>query len=88
MEKSDIHTIAEMLHISDSTAMIGISFIVLWSLYWKARSLWISALHRDKVWFVLLFILSTAGILDIMYIYVLAKPGDPEYENDQSAPKL
>ena len=80
MNTLDVHNLAELLRVSDQTAIIAIGFLVIWSLYWKGRALWISSQHADKLWFIILFIINTAGILDIVYIYILAKPGDPEYE--------
>jgi hypothetical protein len=47
--------------------------LALWSLVWKAFALWKAAGQKDKVWFVALIILNTAGLLDILYIFVFSK---------------
>jgi uncharacterized membrane protein YagU involved in acid resistance len=53
----------------------GILFIIvcLWSIIWKGMSLWKSAREGSKIWFVVLLLVNTVGILDILYIYVFSK---------------
>lgn len=53
----------------------GILFVLLaiWSLIWKGMALWKSAREGSKVWFVILLVVNTLGILDILYIYVFSK---------------
>ena len=52
---------------------IVLAILIVWSLYWKGRSLWRAAHHNNKTWFVALLVINTLGILDILYIYVLSK---------------
>ena len=54
---------------------VGVLFaiVMLWSLVWKGLSLWKSARHGHTVWFVVLLLVNTIGILDILYIYVFSK---------------
>jgi hypothetical protein len=40
----------------------------IWSLIWKAIALWVSARKSQKVWFVSIFILTTAGFLELVYL--------------------
>lgn len=47
--------------------------IVVWSLVWKGLALWKSARKGQNVWFVVLLVANTAGILDILYLYVFPK---------------
>jgi hypothetical protein len=56
-------------------AWIGMFLVplILWSLVWKGWALWRAAKNDSKVWFVVLLILNTAGILDILYIFVFGK---------------
>ncbi len=53
----------------------GLLIIVfaLWSLVWKGMGLWKAARLGHKGWFVALLIINTAGILEILYIYVFSK---------------
>ncbi len=47
--------------------------LVFWSLFWKGWALWKAAKNDSKGWFVALLLLNTAGILEILYIYVFGK---------------
>ncbi len=47
--------------------------IVVWTLVWKGLALWKSARREDKVWFIVLLVLNTFGILEIFYIYLFSK---------------
>ena len=47
--------------------------LVVWSITWKALALWKAARNRQLVWFILLFIINTAGVLAIIYIYYFQK---------------
>lgn len=49
--------------------------LAIWVFIWKGWALWISARKHSKVWFVVLLILNTAGILPILYIFVFSKMG-------------
>ncbi|MDO8515737.1 MAG: DUF5652 family protein [bacterium] len=51
--------------------------LIVWSLYWKGRALWLAARHGSKHWFIALLIINTAGILEILYIYVFSKKAVP-----------
>lgn len=46
---------------------------ILWTLPWKGVALWKAAKNSDKVWFSLLLIINTLGILEILYIFVFSK---------------
>jgi hypothetical protein len=52
---------------------VGLTFGVIWSIIWKGLALWKAARQKDKVWFVVLLILNTLGILEIIYIYLISK---------------
>ena len=47
--------------------------IVLWDAIWKGIGMWKSARNNQKIWFVLIFILNTVGILPILYIAYFQK---------------
>jgi hypothetical protein len=47
--------------------------LYLWSAIWKGLALWKAAKKDSKVWFVLLFVINTMGLLEILYIYLLNK---------------
>lgn len=47
--------------------------LILWSLVWKGWALWRAAKNDSKVWFIVLLVLNTIGILDILYIFIFGK---------------
>lgn len=44
-----------------------------WSVIWKAIALYKAGGRKDLVWFIVLFIVNTLGILDIFYIFAFSK---------------
>ena len=50
-----------------------LAVVIIWSLFWKGMALWKSAREGSKVWFVVLLVVNTLGILEILYIYVFSK---------------
>lgn len=42
--------------------------LVLWAIFWKAVALWHSARNGDAIWFVVFLVISTAGLLEILYL--------------------
>jgi len=47
--------------------------LIAWSLLWKGLALWRAARRKEVVWFVVLLLLNTLGILDIVYYFFVAK---------------
>lgn len=45
--------------------------IMIWSFIWKGLALWKSARLGSKVWFVLILVVNTLGLLEIAYIFIL-----------------
>ncbi|MFH1473242.1 MAG: DUF5652 family protein [bacterium] len=52
---------------------IIILLVVLWSLVWKGLALWKSASLQQKYWFIAILVLNTLGILEIIYLFFVAK---------------
>jgi len=50
-----------------------IIFLILWGGVWKAIALWKSARNSALAWFIIFCIFNTAGILEIIYIFAIAK---------------
>jgi len=46
----------------------------IWEAVWKAIALWRAGNDRNLLWFVLMFILNTLGILEIIYIFGISRP--------------
>lgn len=51
----------------------AITAVTLWSLPWKGVALWKAAQKKDVYWFVALLLINTAGILEILYIFIFSK---------------
>jgi hypothetical protein len=47
----------------------------IWVAIWKGLALWKSARMKHTVWFIVLLIVNTVGILEILYIFVFSKIG-------------
>ena len=45
---------------------------VTWSLVWKGVALWKSAHLSQRNWFIALLVINTAGLLEIIYIFLVA----------------
>jgi H+/Cl- antiporter ClcA len=54
---------------------VGITIITLlaWTLVWKGISLWRSARHEQKGWFIALLIINSLGLLPIIYLAFFQK---------------
>ncbi|OGD86886.1 hypothetical protein A2870_03275 [Candidatus Curtissbacteria bacterium RIFCSPHIGHO2_01_FULL_41_11] len=59
----------------NNNPLLNIAFFLLfiWSTLWKGFALWHAASAKDRNWFVIILIVNTAGILEIAYLFVLAK---------------
>ncbi len=67
-----------IIQLVDITPLVAVilSIAIIWSMAWKGIALWIAARKSHLAWFIVLFIVSTIGILDILYIYVFSKSQD------------
>lgn len=45
--------------------------LVLWSIVWKGLALWRAAKRGDTIWFIIFLVLNTAGILEIIYLFLV-----------------
>lgn len=49
-------------------------FLLLgWSLFWKAWALWVAARRNEKIWYIILFVVNTLGILEIIYLFIYCR---------------
>lgn len=46
---------------------------IIWSAVWKLLALWKAGRNNSPVWFIVLALLNTLGILDILYIFVFSE---------------
>lgn len=47
--------------------------VAIWSVFWMGWALWRAAKGDSKIWFVILLLVHTMGILDIIYIFLISK---------------
>jgi hypothetical protein len=57
-----------------------LAILVVWSLVWKGWALWKAARLSSKWWFIILLLVNTVGILEIIYIFFIAKKYTVEVE--------
>ncbi|HBB54095.1 TPA: hypothetical protein DEQ22_02220 [Candidatus Nomurabacteria bacterium] len=56
--------------------------VALWTIPWKIYAVWTAAKHNHKKWFVALLILNTVAILEIFYIFKIAKKSWADVKRD------
>lgn len=49
------------------------TLLMVWALFWKGLALWHSAKRGQKWWFIILLLVNTAGLLEIAYLFFVAK---------------
>ncbi len=80
MGQENIDRFATFMNLSPKAAIIILGIVTLvvliWSLIWKGLALWKSARKSHKIWFIVLLIVNTIGILEILYIFVFSKMGE------------
>ncbi len=59
---------------------IALIAILVWTLAWKGVALWKAARLSHKWWFIVIMIANTVGILEIIYIYFIARKYTVEEE--------
>ena len=55
------------------TSVFLFILLLLWSLFWKGLALWHSARGKQSVWFIVLLLINTMGILELIYLFFVAK---------------
>jgi len=63
-------------------ANIIIVIVTLWTIPWKIYAVWLAVKNGHKKWFVALLIINTVAILEIFYIFHIAKKSWSEVKDD------
>jgi hypothetical protein len=50
-----------------------LSIVAVWILVWKGIALWMAARNDSKIWFIIMVVLNTFGILEIIYIFAVGR---------------
>ncbi|MGB9681088.1 MAG: DUF5652 family protein [Minisyncoccia bacterium] len=56
-----------------SFASYIIYFLLVWALIWKGWALWVSARRNEKIWFIILLVINTLGLLEIFYLFIYTR---------------
>jgi len=57
----------------------------LWTIPWTGWALWLAARRGEKWWFIILLIVNSLAILEIIYIFFVAKKSDSRQRADDEA---
>lgn len=58
------------------------AILAIWAIPWKIYAVWIACKRDQKKWFVLLLLINTVGILEIIYVFKVAKKSWTEVKHD------
>ena len=63
---------------SDPKSLAVFAVVAVWTFFWKGLALWQASRRDQRVWFVVLLVVSTLGILEIIYLFFVLKikPGE------------
>ena len=64
-----LNTLAEQLNISPEILAI----LIIWTLVWKGIALWKSSKLNQPIWFALMLVINTIGILELIYLMLYSK---------------
>ncbi|MBL1434118.1 hypothetical protein COB87_000895 [Candidatus Wolfebacteria bacterium] len=53
--------------------LVGLLALITWTLAWKGLGLWNSAKNGQKIWFVVILLFNTIGLLPILYHFFFRK---------------
>jgi len=45
------------------------ALLAIWTIIWKGTALWKAARNGSNIWFIVLLLVNTVGILEIIYIF-------------------
>jgi hypothetical protein len=51
----------------------AVALAIVWIIPWKGFALWKAARLYDRNWFIVILVLNTFAILDIIYIFLVAR---------------
>ncbi|OYT36865.1 hypothetical protein B6U91_00260 [Candidatus Pacearchaeota archaeon ex4484_71] len=52
--------------------------LLVWTMAWKLTAMWKSARNKHVVWFLVIGLANTLGIIPILYIFIFSKLGKKE----------
>ena len=73
---SGIDFISQISAMTSFSPAVSESILVLafiWIFIWKGLALWKSSKKNSKIWFIILLVINTFGILEILYYFVFSE---------------
>ncbi len=64
-------------NISNTQAEL-LAILLVWELVWKGLALWKAGRRNEPVWFVVLLVINTAGVLPIIYLLLKRDSDKPD----------
>ena len=69
----------------EGISSLHIALLALWTLPWKGWALWLAARRQEKWWFIALLVLNTLALIEIIYIFFVAKRSVEKEEKSELA---
>lgn len=63
-----------MTYTLSNSQIILLSLLLVWELVWKGLAMWRAAHRNEPIWFGVLLVVNTAGLLPILYLLFTSKP--------------
>jgi len=67
----DINTLSSFLNDPKKSSLMLL--LLLWSIVWKGFALWKSARNNHSIWFIVMLVVNTFGIVEIIYLAFFSK---------------
>ena len=62
--------ITKLVHmLNNPWIALAFAALAIWTIVWKGIALWKAARNNSSIWFIVLLIVNTMGILEIIYIF-------------------
>lgn len=68
-----VQQIGEFIENFGIASVLLLAVIIIWSGVWKIMALWKAARKKHVVWFIVLALVNTIGILEILYLFVFSE---------------
>ena len=78
-----VEFISGRLNVSAGAAMAILVASSVWTMIWKGIALWKAARLSHKGWFVALLVVNTVGLLEMLYIFLVARKYEVEVVEKQ-----
>ena len=62
--------------------------VAVWEMIWKGIAMWRAAKHEQKYWFLACFVVNSAGILPLVYLWLFQKPKTGGAGSDEEISRL